>query len=196
MNAMSDARRFAYIARATAFEPPTDSARANDGPVTDSQAVPAACSRPTRRRRPFPRSVGHHEHPGGSGPAAARGSRIGPLVVDSENPVSDDARRGAEQAVRLLLEVLDRRRPPEKMGQLFAPNVVESVRTIARTEPPGRRLGAASLRRIHVTHAARNATEVFGTYTRGTRVFAVAARLEYRRSLKYTGWTVTSLRVV
>ncbi|WP_241483817.1 MULTISPECIES: Rv3235 family protein [Nocardiaceae] len=196
MNAMSDARRFAYIARAATFEPPTDSARASDGRVTDSRSAPAACSRPIRRRRPFPRSVGHHDHPGVADLANSNGSRIGPLTAVSENSVSDDARRGAEQAVRLLLEVLDRRRPPEKMGLLFAPNVVESVRTIARTEPPGRRLGAASLRRIHVTHAARNATEVFGTYTRGTRVFAVAARLEYRRSLKYTGWTVTSLRVV
>ncbi|MDJ0395182.1 Rv3235 family protein [Rhodococcus sp. G-MC3] len=109
--------------------------------------------------------------------------------------VPEDARRSAEQALRLLLEVLDRRRPAEQMGTLFAPAVVESVKTIVRTPTPGLRLGVASLRRVHIARASTNSVEVFGTYRRGPRVFAVAACLRYRSGKRRSGWTVTSLRV-
>ncbi len=81
------------------------------------------------------------------------------------------------------------------MGKLFAPNVVESIKTLVKTHPPGQRLGPAALRRLHLARAAPNATEVFGTYARGPRVFAVAARLEYRATVRATGWVVTSVRV-
>lgn len=139
-----------------------------------------------RRRRPFPRSVGGH---------ARNDARSDAANYFADATVSVDAHRGAEHAMRLLLEVLDRRRPAEKLGTMFAAGVIESVRTIVRTSPPGSRLGPATLRRLHVTRATSRSAEVFGTYQRGSRVFAIAARLDYRSGRKGHGWTVTSLRV-
>lgn len=176
---------YSFVRPAPVFEPPAD------GHCLCSTRNTARCSRSSEntvrsgsdRRRPFARSLGTHH--GLARHDAARHD------VD----VPEDARRGAEQALRLLLEVLDHRRPAEKMGKLFAPNVVEAIKTIASTHPPGRRLGPASLRRVHIARSAPDAAEVFGTYARGPRVFAVAARLEYRATTRRSGWTITSLRV-
>ncbi|MGA9870926.1 MAG: Rv3235 family protein [Rhodococcus sp. (in: high G+C Gram-positive bacteria)] len=187
MTTTTETGHHTFVSRALPFEP------AIENPCS---ATPSICrgrpatehGRPTqdRRPRPFPRSLGtRHQSPHAFARAAA----------DPAAAVPDDARRGAEQGMRLLLEVLDRRRPAEKLGALFAPAVVESVKTIVRTHPPGHRLGSASLRRVHVARTAPDAAEIFGTYARGPRVFAVAARLEYRSGSRRSGWTITSLRV-
>lgn len=193
--------RHAFVRPAAAFEPPIDAARicGSRKPLCGmpSQDSSARSRQGSDRRRPFGRGISVHTgvvhatdtRPGAWGAPSAH-ARIG-----GDAGVPDDARRGAEQALRVLLEVLDRRRPADKMGKMFAPNVVESIKTVAKTHPPGRRLGPASLRRLHVTRTAPNAAEVFGTYSRGPRVFAVAGRIEYRSTARSTGWTVTSLRV-
>ncbi|MDJ0361619.1 Rv3235 family protein [Rhodococcus sp. H29-C3] len=113
----------------------------------------------------------------------------------AERQASEDAQRGAEHALRLILEILDRRRTPARLGALFTPTVVESLKTLVNSPPPGRSLGAASLRRVHVSRCAKHSAEVFGTYARGPRIFAVAARLEYRKTARHSGWTVTSVRI-
>ncbi|WP_338893005.1 Rv3235 family protein [Rhodococcus sovatensis] len=202
--------RHAFLARAPSFEPPIDSDCAHRaracGPANRS-TPPGGLD---RRSRPFPRSVGLHpgsdthtldSHTPHNHPDTSRHRPTGGNGDSSEQFPLADARRGAEQAFRLLLEVLDRRRPAEHMDKLFTPGVVESVKTIVRTRPPGLRLGTASLRQVHVSRAAPNAAEVFATYNRGQRVFAVAARLELRTAARQTAarrttWTVTSLRVV
>lgn len=196
--------RHSFLARAPSFEPPIDGHCAHRaracGPANRS-TPPGGLD---RRSRPFPRSVGLHPgsdtHPPDTHPDTSRHRSTGRDGDSSGQFPLADARRGAEQAFRLLLEVLDRRRPAEHMDKLFAPGVVEPVKTIVRTRPPGLRLGTASLRRVHVSRAAPNAAEVFATYNRGQRVFAVAARLELRTArhtaARRTTWTVTSLRVV
>ncbi|WP_254900608.1 Rv3235 family protein [Rhodococcus sp. 1168] len=116
-------------------------------------------------------------------------------MTPGERQASDDAQRGAEHALRLILEVLDRRRATARLGGLFTPTVVESLKTLVNSQPPGQSLGTASLRRVHVSRCAKNSAEVFGTYARGPRIFAVAARLEYRKTARHSGWTVTSVRI-
>lgn len=160
---------------------PSGSARPES---TRLSAVPSG--RVPARSRPFPRSLGSHP---GSAPTPAV---VGPY---SKTDVPEDVLRAADRALRLLLEVLDRRRNARHLGPMFAPTVVESVKTIVKTGPPGHRLGAASLRRLHASRSSNAASDVFATYSRGQRVFAIAARIEYRSGLRQDRWTITSLRV-
>lgn len=181
VDSTGESTRHVFLRRARPFEPPAEATcahhRTREIPTLHSSSL---------RRRPFPRSLGSHP--------SAEGTRDASRHLEDRS-VPDDARRGAEHAVRLLLEVLDRRRPAERLGSLFAPSVIESVKTIVRTSPPGRRLGTASVHRVHVARASPSAVEVFGTYARGPRIFAVAGKIEYRSSARRSGWIVTSLRV-
>ena len=83
-----------------------------------------------------------------------------------------------------MLEVIDRRRPVAQLRPLLAPALVDTVATLSRASA-GSRDDAAVLRRVRLRTAVRDATdhdglaaEVFATYTRGTRVRAIAARVE------------------
>lgn len=121
--------------------------------------------------------------------------------VDASAP-APDARRFAELALRLTLEVLDRRRQPPQLRPMLAQAPFDLVVTLARTDAPGRRLGAARLRRIHLRPTGPGGTEVFGSYVRGDRTFALAGRLEYTPAAPGTGgtgtrggWTFTSLQI-
>lgn len=81
----------------------------------------------------------------------------------------------ADGALRRVLEVIDRRRPVAQVRPLLAPAVVDTV--IASTRAS--HAAAATLRRIRLRPVDDGATaaEVFGTYTRGSRVRAIAARV-------------------
>lgn len=82
----------------------------------------------------------------------------------------------ADAALRRVLEVVDRRRPIAQLRPLLAPALTDTVLARAR-ESHG---AAASLRRIRlrmVDDAPTGTAEVFGTYTRGPRVRAIAARI-------------------
>ncbi|WP_145976553.1 Rv3235 family protein [Rhodococcoides fascians] len=109
--------------------------------------------------------------------------------------VPADARASAERAMRLLIEVIDRRRSAEQLSSLFTAPVIDLIRTIVRTPPPGRRLGFAAVRRVHVAYRSDTSAEIFGSYTRGPRTFAFAGRIEQAVDPRRPGWTVTSLRV-
>ncbi|MFZ2172607.1 MAG: Rv3235 family protein [Rhodococcus sp. (in: high G+C Gram-positive bacteria)] len=106
-----------------------------------------------------------------------------------------DAQRFIEHAFRLVLEVLDRRRNAQQLRPLVAAPLVDVVRTLALASSPARRLGVATLRRVHLRPLDSGkfdcpAAEAFGTYGRGSRVFVIAARVE---KVPATGWTITSL---
>ncbi|MCX5046716.1 Rv3235 family protein [Aldersonia sp. NBC_00410] len=122
--------------------------------------------------------------------------------VESRNPLPEPqldpaelraVRLFAEQSLRLVLEVLDRRRPPQQLRAVLGRSLIEAV-LAASVNPPGRSLGTARLQRVHVrpvdSFAIRSAlsrpaviapaAEVFGHYARGAgggRVFAVAGRI-------------------
>ena len=115
---------------------------------------PAALHRrSTRSHRPLPRPVPREQLP----PRAA-------MVF-------------ADAALRRVLEVVDRRRPIAQLRPLVTPALVETVTALTRTP----HMAAATLRRVRLRMVDGEAAEVFGSYTRGPRVLAIAARIELHR---------------
>jgi hypothetical protein len=99
----------------------------------------------------------------------------------------------ADTALRRVLEVADRRRPVAQLRPLLAPALIDAVVAMTRTTPTD---GAAVLRRVRLRTAGSadgeaTAAEVFGTYTRGTRVRAIAGRVE----IVGGRWLVTALQI-
>ncbi|OBK23679.1 Rv3235 family protein [Mycobacterium asiaticum] len=115
-------------------------------------------------------------------PRTRRGGRSGPAPSGSalsQAPLSPEMRRAAafaDGALRRVLEVIDRRRPAAQLGTVVAPGLIDSVLSVSRSVGPA--TGAAVLRRMRVQPAGDRAAEVFGTYSRGSRVHAIACRVE------------------
>ncbi|SNT34024.1 Rv3235 family protein [Rhodococcoides kyotonense] len=188
MESTPAARTHRYLSRALPYEPPGTECHCTTPSVPcriDLRANAVHSATTSGRSRPFPRSLGTHRAPT---PAV-----VGPYA---EPEIPEYVRRSVDQAMRLLLEVLDRRRTADQLRGLFTPTVIESIRTVVKTGPPGQRLGVASLRGVHLSRATNSATEIFATYVRGPRVFAIAARIESRSRPRREKWTVTSLRVL
>ena len=107
----------------------------------------------------------------------------------------------ADAALRRVLEVIDRRRPAAQLRPLLAPSLVDSVLTIGRTpggHPPGQQ-GAAVLRRMRLQPVGHcdpeTAAEVFGSYSRGDRIHAIACRVEKLQVGGVTRWLVVALHI-
>ncbi len=97
----------------------------------------------------------------------------------------------ADAALRRVLEVIDRRRPAAQLGSVLAPCLVESVLSVSRAAAGAP--GAAVLRRMRVQPALGDgAAEVFGTFSRGARVHAIACRVE---QLPPGRWLVVALHI-
>lgn len=99
----------------------------------------------------------------------------------------------ADAALRRVLEVIDRRRPVAQLRALLAPGLADSVLSLGRPE------GAAVLRRVGlqpVAHRGREtAAEVYGSYSRGDRIHAIACRVEQVPAGKATRWLVVALHI-
>ncbi|TAM72826.1 MAG: hypothetical protein EPN51_02045 [Mycobacterium sp.] len=107
----------------------------------------------------------------------------------------------ADAALRRVLEVIDRRRPAAQLNPLLAPNLVDSVVALGRSaagQAPGY-AGAAVLRRMRLQPAGHRdpeaAAEVFGSYSRGSRVHAIACRVEQVSVASGTRWMVVALHI-
>ncbi len=98
----------------------------------------------------------------------------------------------ADAALRRVLEVMDRRRPAAQLQGLLDSGLVDSV--LAATRIAGSRSsdGAAVLRRLRLQAVGPDAAEVFGTYSRGQRVHAVACRVERQPDAR---WLVVALHI-
>lgn len=110
----------------------------------------------------------------------------------------------ADAALRRVLEVIDRRRPVAQLRPLVAPALIDTVIELSRSShvraghlrsgrPHGVRT-AARLRRIRlrmVDGTDGTEAEVFGTYTSGARVRALAARIELYRER----WRIVALQI-
>jgi hypothetical protein len=83
----------------------------------------------------------------------------------------------ADAALRRVLEVVDRRRPIAQLRPLVTPALIDTVTALTRAPHNA----AATLRRVRVRMVDSESAEVFGTYTRGPRTLAVAARIELHR---------------
>ncbi|OBA80277.1 hypothetical protein A9W99_19660 [Mycobacterium sp. 1164966.3] len=101
----------------------------------------------------------------------------------------------ADAALRRVLEVIDRRRPPAQLRPVLAPSLLDSVLSVGRTGQEG----AAVLRRLRLQPAGHpdpaTAAEVFGSYSRGSRVHAIACRVERVRAAKVSRWLVVALHI-
>jgi hypothetical protein len=95
----------------------------------------------------------------------------------------------ADAALRRVLEVIDRRRPIAQLNGLLAAGLVDSVLSANRLiGNPG---GVAVLRRVRLQPAGPTAAEVFGSYSRGQRMHAIACRIE-----QFAGrWQVVALHI-
>jgi Family of unknown function (DUF6459) len=110
----------------------------------------------------------------------------------------------ADAALRRVLEVIDRRRPVTQLRPLLAPGLVDSVLAVSRAAPGPKaggagQAGAAVLRRMRLQPAGRTTTdtaaEVFGTYSRGQRIHAVACRVEQLPATSGTRWLMVALHI-
>ena len=103
----------------------------------------------------------------------------------------------ADAALRRVLEVIDRRRSVAQLRPLLAPGLVESVPSLGPSAPGHE--GAAVLRRVGLQPVAcggpETAAEVFGSYTRGRRVHAIACRVEQAPAGNGTRWLVVALHI-
>ena len=96
----------------------------------------------------------------------------------------------ADAALRRVLEVADRRRPIAQLRPLVAPALIDTV--IGLTRAP--QTAVATLRRVRlrmVDGDEGNQAEVFGSYTRGPRSLAIAARIELHRDR----WRIVALQL-
>ena len=96
----------------------------------------------------------------------------------------------ADAALRRVLEVADRRRPIAQLRPLVAPALIDTV--IGLTRAP--QTAVATLRRVRVRMVdgdEENQAEVFGSYTRGPRSLAIAARIELHRDR----WRIVALQL-
>jgi hypothetical protein len=96
----------------------------------------------------------------------------------------------ADAALRCVLEVADRRRPIAQLRPLVAPALIDTV--IGLTRAP--QTAVATLRRVRlrmVDGDEENQAEVFGSYTRGLRSLAIAARIELHRDR----WRIVALQL-
>lgn len=114
----------------------------------------------------------------------------------------------ADAALRRVLEVIDRRRPVAQLRPMLAPSLVDSVLAIGRcgnsvaghaAGHPATHHGAAVLRRMRLQpaghHDPETAAEVFGSYSRGDRIHAIACRVEQVRTGGQTRWLVVALHI-
>jgi hypothetical protein len=104
----------------------------------------------------------------------------------------------ADAALRRVLEVIDHRRPVTQLRGLLVPGLVDSVLSVSSQSAAGRQ-GAAVLRRMRLQPAGHRdpeaAAEVFGSYSRGDRIHAIAARVEKLPTSGGARWQVVALHI-
>ncbi len=93
----------------------------------------------------------------------------------------------ADAALRRVLEVTDRRRPVAQLRPLVAPALIDVVVAMTRTT----HTATATLRKVRLRMIDDETAEVFGSFTRGQRVRAIAARVERHRDR----WRIVALQI-
>lgn len=113
-------------------------------------------------------------------------------------PAGDDGRTRAaalfaDAALRRVLEVIDRRRPPAQLRALVAGGLADSLLGLAgRTAAPR----AARLRRVSAQPIGDGTgAEVAASFTRGERVHAIACRVEQVTTATGPRWQLVALHL-
>ncbi|MFE3445268.1 Rv3235 family protein [Nocardia sp. NPDC059180] len=169
----------------------TETAAPIDRPKSAEATVARAAHGPSRLCHSRP--VLRKSDAARAAPAGVRRAMRGACSSGPEPANSGEAREFAGQAVRVVLEVVDGRRPFAHLATLADPVVAAAVRTvIAGESAPGRGLGVAVPARVRVMMVDERTAEICGTYTRGEQTFVMAGRIARRRG----GWQVTALRLL
>ncbi|WP_156685672.1 Rv3235 family protein [Mycobacterium sp. Marseille-P9652] len=157
------------------YEPP-----AQDVPRNAARCRPSSHAPSLRRRRPQPA-------PPAAPPAGAMSAPM------------RQAAMFADAALRRVLEVIDRRRPAGQLRPMLAPTLVDSVASAARSLAGHAPAQAAVLRRTRLQPAGHrdpdSAAEVFGCYSRGGRMHAIACRVELVPAGDAPRWQVVALHI-
>lgn len=156
------------VVRVAEYEPP-------------SREVPRTVPRCRTPRRPYSR----------------RGVSEPPPVSATLSVPMRQAAVFADAALRRVLEVIDRRRPPAQLRPLLVPSLVDPVLSVSRAAAG--RHGAAVLRRMRVQPVGdrdrETAAEVFGSYSRADRMHAIACRVEKLPTGSGARWQVVALHI-
>ena len=126
-----------------------------------------------------------------------------PQAVTTEAAVTSAPMRQAaafaDAALRRVLEVIDRRRPAAQLRSMLAPELLDSVLSISRSAVRPGREGAGVLRRMRLQPSGHGdpdtAAEVFGSYSRGGRIHAIACRVECLTAGGRSRWQVVALHI-
>ena len=96
----------------------------------------------------------------------------------------------ADAALRRILEVIDRRRPPAQLRPLMAAGLADSL-------PAAGGAGPARLRRVvaQLAEPDGSAAEVAASYTRADRLHAIACRIEQIPSASGPNWRIVALHM-
>ncbi len=120
--------------------------------------------------------------------------------VDTMSPTLRPAAVFADAALRRVLEVIDRRRPASQLRPLLSSPLVDSV--LAANRVTVGQHTAAVLRRLRLQAVGNEdslrpvaAAEVFGTYSRGRRIHAIACRVAQVRVADGVQWQVVALHI-
>jgi hypothetical protein len=103
----------------------------------------------------------------------------------------------ADAALRRVLEVIDHRRPVTQLRPLLVPGLADSVLSVSQSATGCQ--AAAVLRRMRLQPVGHRdpdtAAEVFGSYSRGDRIHAIAARVEKLSTSSGLRWQVVALHI-
>lgn len=131
--------------------------------------------------------------------AAVRARRRTPPHPVTRTPAEDEQARAAatfaDAALRRVLEVIDRRRPPAQVRPLLAGGLVESLLPrLGHAHDRNARRATAQLRRVRAQPVGNDgrAAEVAASYTRGDRIHAIACRVE---QLPGARWQLVALHL-
>ncbi|SNW17407.1 putative alanine, arginine and proline rich protein [Mycolicibacterium thermoresistibile] len=149
-------------------------------PVVDYEPPPIEIASPAAACPPPTSPLRHRHRTRAASPTGGVHARVHAHPA-AEAPPPRAAAVFADAALRRILEVIDRRRPIGQLRSMLSIPLLDTVAALAAGRPDHR--GAAVLRRVRLRTAAMAdgqpvAAEVFGTYTRGERVRAIAARVE------------------
>ena len=110
--------------------------------------------------------------------SSSGGRHLQPVRRAAPRPSSRERQAAAfaDTALRTVLEVIDLRRPPAQLRPLLAAGLVEAVASHRRA---AHTTGAAVLRRIRLqaTDGDDRTFEVAASYSRGSRLHAIACRV-------------------
>lgn len=110
----------------------------------------------------------------------------------------------ADAALRRVLEVIDRRRPASQLRPLLVAGLVDAVLSVSGSPASGcaqaaAREGVAVLRRMRLQPVGHRdhetAAEIFGCYSRGDRMHAIACRVEKLPTGGGARWQVVALHI-